>query len=425
MNKFEGHDKLNEIFSTPQIFEKISENEAMDLYRYLSEVKVNLILDLPFFGYLLSNISLVITQNTKLKRFSIDSKFIYFQEAYLRTIHDEKRIKSELKVDFIHLILHFIYQHNLRQKQFDPKIWSLACDIVIYQAIHHLELEYGNFKDSRTNFINQLPSNLLSLSSEKVYKILLDNADNPEINSNNSQTSESTETDFQRLLNQLNLSNSEICDLEVTSQHSNELISQQMDGLLESIFNRFSRDDIPNFIQSEINDRFLPKRNWRTELSLFLQNTIIQDTTWIHPNKRLISRNLYLPSKFKENLSLMIALDTSQSIEDSTLSKFVRDTTSIIDTLASVKLTIVQSDAAIQSISEFDYGETPKITSLKGRGGTDFRPVFNLLSKYDVDLLIYFTDGDGIFPSHYDLSVPVLWVLTQPLTMPFGQSIMF
>ena len=425
MNGFEDHEKLNEIFSTPQIFEKISEKDAMDLYRYLSEVKVNLILDLPFFGYLLSNITLIITQNRKLKRFSIDSRFIYFQEAYLRTIQDEKRIKIQLKVDLIHLILHFIYQHNFRQKQFDPKIWSLACDIVIYQAIHQLEIEYGKFKESGTQFISQLPTNLLSLSSEKVYKILLDEADNPEINSSNSDTSQSSEISFQYLLDILHLSNSELCDLDITSKQPNELISQQMDGLLESIFNRFSREDIPNFMQSEIRDRFMSKRNWRTELSLFLQNTIIQDTTWIHPNRRLISRNLYLPSKFKENLSIMIAIDTSQSIDDSTLSKFLSDTTSIIDTIASAKLTVVQCDATIQSISEFDYGEIPQISSLKGRGGTDFRPVFNLLVKYDVDLLIYFTDGDGILPNDYDASVPVLWVLTQPQIMPIGQSIIF
>ncbi len=44
--------------------------------------------------------------------------------------------------------------------------------------------------------------------------------------------------------------------------------------------------------------------------------------------------------------------------------------------------------------------------TVKGRGGTDFRPVFDAVDKMrkegslpGLEGLIYFTDGDGVYPS--------------------------
>ena len=47
----------------------------------------------------------------------------------------------------------------------------------------------------------------------------------------------------------------------------------------------------------------------------------------------------------------------------------------------------------------------------KGRGGTDFRPTFRYIqeNEYDARVVIYLTDGYGMFPSE-EPDVSTLWI---------------
>jgi len=98
------------------------------------------------------------------------------------------------------------------------------------------------------------------------------------------------------------------------------------------------------------------------------------------------------------------------------------------------ELTLIHCDAAIQrvdSLSPFeDCGELTKGFIAHGRGGTDFRPVFQWVENevrsggIDCpDAIIYLTDGYGSFPERAP-DMPVLWVCapgtTKPEEYPFG-----
>ena len=55
--------------------------------------------------------------------------------------------------------------------------------------------------------------------------------------------------------------------------------------------------------------------------------------------------------------------------------------------------------------SEEEWKSYSKNIKIQGRGGTDFRPVFRFIKEQqekkeiqDLKALIYFTDGDGIYP---------------------------
>lgn len=122
------------------------------------------------------------------------------------------------------------------------------------------------------------------------------------------------------------------------------------------------------------------------------------------------------PLEYKEDRAIhdfVIAIDTSESCSGDTVQAFMRKTYNILKQSESfnsrVNIHIVQCDARIQ--------EDTKITSLdelelymedlqlRGFGGTDFRPVFdyvNLLIEKgeltDLRGLVYFTDGEGVFP---------------------------
>ncbi|WP_180995019.1 vWA domain-containing protein [Raoultibacter timonensis] len=123
------------------------------------------------------------------------------------------------------------------------------------------------------------------------------------------------------------------------------------------------------------------------------------------------------PLEYKETRSVhdfAIAIDTSESVSGDLVQAFIRKTYNILKQVESfadrVNIHIIQCDARVQedtvitSLDELDlYIDTME---LKGFGGTDFRPVFeyvNLLVEKRVfsDLrgLVYFTDGQGTFPS--------------------------
>ena len=70
---------------------------------------------------------------------------------------------------------------------------------------------------------------------------------------------------------------------------------------------------------------------------------------------------------------------------------------------------ILQCDCFLQKTdiihSEKEWQEYSKKVTIQGRGGTDFRPVFEYIQKEkerkalrNLKALIYFTDGDGIYP---------------------------
>ena len=110
---------------------------------------------------------------------------------------------------------------------------------------------------------------------------------------------------------------------------------------------------------------------------------------------------------------LVIAIDTSGSCSKETVQRFLGETYSILSEKENffrrMKVYIVQCDCFIQKVdvihSEEEWKEYSRAVTIQGRGGTDFRPVFELIRQEkerrelkSLKALIYFTDGDGIYP---------------------------
>jgi predicted metal-dependent peptidase len=95
---------------------------------------------------------------------------------------------------------------------------------------------------------------------------------------------------------------------------------------------------------------------------------------------------------------------------------------------------VVQCDAAIADHHVYDAWEQPSPhlvpERLKGRGGTDFCPVFDFVAQEASgpegwpDLVAYLTDGLGTFPDRPP-PYPVVWLLPEKsrVVPPFGMRI--
>ncbi len=118
--------------------------------------------------------------------------------------------------------------------------------------------------------------------------------------------------------------------------------------------------------------------------------------------------------EIKQIREFVIAIDTSGSTSDELVQKFLNKTYSILKSTemftSAVNIHIIQCDAQIQediTIHSLDDIEAyARNFKVKGLGGTDFRPVFQYVDKLRTEGafsnlcgLIYFTDGQGIYPS--------------------------
>ena len=110
---------------------------------------------------------------------------------------------------------------------------------------------------------------------------------------------------------------------------------------------------------------------------------------------------------------LVIAIDTSSSCSEETVRGFLGETYRILEEkenfFRKMKVYLIQCDSCIQDVkvihSEEEWKAYSKNIKIHGRGGTDFRPVFQYISRQqekkeirNLKALIYFTDGDGIYP---------------------------
>lgn len=110
---------------------------------------------------------------------------------------------------------------------------------------------------------------------------------------------------------------------------------------------------------------------------------------------------------------LVIAIDTSGSCKKETVAKFLGETRTILEEKENFfkkwNVCLIQCDSFVQDVamihSPKEWETYREQITIQGRGGTDFRPVFEKVEELrekhvfrNLRALIYFTDGDGIYP---------------------------
>jgi predicted metal-dependent peptidase len=154
---------------------------------------------------------------------------------------------------------------------------------------------------------------------------------------------------------------------------------------------------------------------------MFVARTRAPGHTWARPSRRFPARIGVVPGRSYQHRpvlrpSLIIAIDTSLSMSE-------RELTEVSLQLAPLselaQLWVVECDVAIAR----SYPFRGRLDQVKGRGGTDLRPVFApaVLRAQRADGVIYFTDGEGPYPAQPP-PLPVLWMLTKPgqFACPWG-----
>ena len=169
-----------------------------------------------------------------------------------------------------------------------------------------------------------------------------------------------------------------------------------------------------------------PVIDWRELLRRFLDASAKNDYSWTPPNRRFVGMGLYLPSLHSNELGeIVVAVDTSMSIDQGALEQFAGELAAIMDELKPVRVHVVYCDTKITRVDQFEAGEGFEL-SAAGGGGTKFSPPFAWVEEQGIDpaCLIYFTDlGASDFPNT-DQPYPVLWAAYgTSADAPMGETI--
>jgi predicted metal-dependent peptidase len=160
-------------------------------------------------------------------------------------------------------------------------------------------------------------------------------------------------------------------------------------------------------------------------LARYMSMTARDDYSYSRPSTRRGDPAVY-PSMRSSETNVVVVIDTSGSISEDEIQEFISE----IDAIKSqvrARITLLACD------SELNYGcpwyfepweEFAKDIEIRGGGGTSFRPAFEWADAQDrmPDLLMYFTDAEGVFPE-VEPMYPVLWLVKGKETVPFGHRI--
>lgn len=181
-----------------------------------------------------------------------------------------------------------------------------------------------------------------------------------------------------------------------------------------------SQGTLPGELNEIIEGRLEPKLDWK----ILLRNWVGDfekygvRTTISRANRRFPQFTGIIPGKKPDMLAkLLFAVDTSGSMADDEILRAYAEVKSM-----NIPIDVVQCDTEIQGLIHVRPNQTFK-NEANGRGGTDFRPVFEFAEKHNYQGIIFFTDMYGSFPDNPP-PYKTLWLsTTKGYDAPFGDTI--
>ena len=418
---------------------------------------------------------LPLVNDNSIETMCTDGKVIKYSDDFVLKITG-----AECEGVLLHEGYHVILLHHTRMGKRNHKLWNIACDYAINNYINDhtdFDLPEGGLWDEKYDH----------MTAEKIYHILdndddalqdainqmkeeNDDSDSEENDSGNSDGSDESERndtgeyssaddsqqdaeDGTDKYDAIPVSQGEIImptgeDGEALSEEDIQEIESDVQRAMQmgDMMQRMSGDGT-----SGVSDRLTQikeaQTNWVDVLTDLLSTHISDDTTWSRPHRRYQWSGLNLPSKMLEPSikKIAIAVDTSCSVSQHELNYFGAEVQSICEQIGIDEVLVCYCDTTVRKNPETDEwwdrfdiasGETIEM-KFRGRGGTEFDPVFNLLNDFtddeDIDALIYFTDGECYVDEDLEPDIPVFWGITSKWVyrneseerqdIPFGELI--
>lgn len=390
------------------------ELELMDIGKeILAHSRNELYLNMRFLDVALS--TLIFTPEMGIALAGTDGRNLFFEPEALARLY--RRGRERVNHLYLHSLVHCLFSHMFRKKQRDEELWNLACDMTAEYVIDGLYLKCAHVPQSiyRREWYQRLREEGKTVTAEYLYGKLVH--------------MELSAYELTRLKKEFVLDDHSKWG-EARRQNSNQQREKQWDDIRDRMqteietFSKEASDDVKSLtemVQVENRKRY-DYREFLRKFSVIKEEMKVDMDSFdyifynygmnLYGNMPLIE---HLETKEEQKVEeFIIAIDTSMSCKGELVQKFLEETYSILNESESfarkINVHIVQCDDRIQEDmvirSREEMEEYMRHFTVKGQGGTDFRPVFTYIEELKLQKkffklrgLIYFTDGYGTFPA--------------------------
>ena len=369
-----------------------------------------------------------------------------------------KKLPAVTSADVQHMLMHCVFRHMIPEEKAWRPLWDLACDM----AAEYLRADFfpgHDAAEARILVAGNLPSGTEPRDAASVYRAIMDlyedelelltarfsrddhrywyerpavrgrapGAAFPE--ESGSLVEQTSERKYEPELPQENApaESDEINDDDYTAWLA-ERVSVLWPGCQEETAASRETTGRYGLIPGSREEKMLLRAEAKYDFSRYLRRfSTTREEIRLDPDgfdyipyyyglKRYGNMPLIEPLEYTESHKvedLVIAIDTSGSCTRSIVERFLAEIERILMRseffFRKMNVHIIQCDAIIQSHDAIrsleQWKRYTKDLTIRGRGGTNFTPVFELVGRLieKGDLrhlkgLLYFTDGDGVYP---------------------------
>ncbi|MGQ9686835.1 MAG: vWA domain-containing protein [Thiobacillaceae bacterium] len=409
----------------------------------LAAARTRLILDQPFLGALVMHLPLKAADPKWCATTATDARYFYYNPSYIGRLTLEQT-QFVLAHEAMHCALSHFARRNHRQKH----RWDVACDYAV-----NMILDDERMRGPEDALMNAA---YRGLTAEEIYPLL--HEDPPEKtqdmhlfdneSSEGGGESESMEQDAgQGQGNEDREDQSEggggrpqqqegqgsqpqeASDVQEAPppppMDPDKLDEQWKSRLAAAAHAARQAGKLSQSLMRLVDNLLAPQLPWRALLARYMMNAARDDYSFQRTSRRDSGAAL-MPRLYSQSVNVVVALDTSGSIKDEELREFLSEVDALKGQVRA-EVTLHACDDKLCAHGPWRFAQWEPVTlpeGVSGKGGTDFRPVFEWLERerLNPDLLVYFTDAEGKFPER-EPQYPVVWLVKGKAPVPFGVRI--
>ena len=346
--------------------------------------------------------------------FATDGGALYCPTAWLLDTY--RRNRRYLPRAYLHSLFHCIFRHLWLRDRRDPDLWGLACDIAVEATLDTLNTPAAKRPVGwvRQQCYTQLRKKCKFLAAGPIYRVL-------------AQTDAETLNKWQR---EFYTDSHRLWPADPDSPAAQmrgkqwENLGRQTELSMEESGRRAGQDTAAQALQAQVQ----AGRSRRTYRDFLRRFAVWHEEPHLDPEEFDLGFYSYglrtygnLPlieplesREVKKIRDFVIVVDTSESTAGELVKAFLKETFTLLKSQDSFfrqcRILVMQADNAVRDevwLNDLDALDryTAQFT-LVGGGGTDFRPAFARIaalrregSLRDLQGVLYFTDGKGIYPA--------------------------
>lgn len=359
--------------------------------------------------------------NLSTKTIGVDGMKILYNPRHLIDLFRDDEILVNRA--YMHMLLHGLFGHAYFRNGRNEEYWSLSCDIAVASLLDGMSSKAvaGVTSDFREAVYTGLKKEIRVLNAESIYRVLWNTPISPQ------QFDMLKEAfivdDHQFWENKKDEEDKEEEKQQNQDRDAWDKVSRKVQISMETVMKQYGDEAGELLYQLSVSHR--EKTDFREFLKNFavMREEIKTDDDafdyifYTYGLSRYENMPLIEPLEYKEvkkTEEFVIVIDTSESCPKEAVLKFLEETYSILKDSESffrkVNIHILQCDIKVVSdvkiTSAQDLENYMSEATIRGGGGTDFRPAFayidGMIAAGELNNLkgmLYLTDGCGQFPS--------------------------